>query len=122
MADTVNRRLNHGMSTSELKISYRAALHQARREGARVTARATVSQAAARSASSPPPGPCTSGRLLHITLAGDFPRHRHVGNAGSALVTGEQLTVDATTGRVCESQYLSGPVLTDPMSVLLFSG
>ena len=34
----------------------------------------------------------------------------------------DQLTVDATTGRVCEKRYLTGRIMNDPMSVLLFSG
>jgi hypothetical protein len=43
-----------------------------------------------------PPKPSTSGRLLYITLAGRFP---HAEQSGSTPVSGQELTVDATTGR-----------------------
>lgn len=122
VADTVNRRLEHGISTSELKIANAAAYHAMRAEQARVlTARATVSEAASSAPPSPTPRPCTSGRLLHLTLVGYFPHARSSG-AGDAPVTGQELTVDATTGRVCEKRYLTGRIMNDPMSVLLFSG
>ncbi len=120
-ADTVNRRLHNGMSTSEMKIAYGAALRQARKEDARVTARATVSEAEASASPNSPPPPCTSGRLLHITLAGQFPHAPDPGDPGSPPVRGQELTVDATTGRVCDAHYLTGVIMTDPTSVLLFT-
>jgi len=119
--DTVNQRTNHGMTTSELKVARAAALRQARREGAKVTARATVSGVAASPRPSGPPGPCRSGRLLHITLVGQFPHAPHAGDTGSTPARGQDLTVDATSGQVCESHYVTGVNMTDPTSVLLFS-
>ena len=120
-ADTVNRRLHNGMSTPEFTIAYGVALRQARREDARVTARATVSEAAASASAGSPPGPCTSGRLLHITLAGHFPHPEHAGNSGATAVRGQELTVDAPTGRLCEAHYVTGLIVDDPTSVLLFT-
>jgi hypothetical protein len=123
--DQVNSRMFYGMRTSEVKIAEAAAIHLARTEDAHVTARAFVSAAAAPASTSaspgPPPEPCTTGRLLHITLAGEFPHHRVVSRTDATPVSGQVMTVDATTGRVCETHYMTGPVLSDPMSVLLFS-
>ncbi len=74
MAASVNQRLEHGISTSELKIANAAAYHAMRTEQARVlTAVATVSGAASSAPPSEAPRPCTSGRLLHLTLVGYFP-------------------------------------------------
>lgn len=121
LADSVNQKLNHGMSTAELKIANATASRTARREQARVlTARAFVSGTASSASPSRDPEPCTSGRLLHLTLVGTFPHARPSGS--SAPVTGQELTVDATTGRLCEKHYLTGSIVVDPMSVLLFSG
>jgi len=123
--DTVNQRLNHGMTTSEEKLAYAAALKRVRGEEARVTARATVSgpDASGSSGASPsaPPAPCTSGRLLHLTLAGQFPHHPFADATHTTRVSAQVLTVDARTGRVCEAHYASGLVVNDPTSVLLFS-
>lgn len=92
-----------------------------RTEQARVlTAVATVSGAASSSPPRQAPRPCTSGRLLHLTLVGYFPHARSSG-ADDAPVTGQELTVDATTGLVCEKHYLTGTIMNDPMSVRLFS-
>jgi hypothetical protein len=121
IADSVNSRINHGMTTSEVKIAEAAAIRQARGEDARVTARAIVSEAQASASPSPPPQPCTTGRLLHITLAGDFPHHRVVSRTDPTPVTAQVMTVDATTGRVCETHYVTGLIPVDPTSVLLFS-
>jgi hypothetical protein len=129
IADSVNSRINHGMTTSEVKIAEAAAIRQARGEDARVTARAIVSEAQASASASasvsaspsPPPQPCTTGRLLHITLAGDFPHHRVVSRTDPTPVTAQVMTVDATTGRVCETHYVTGLIPVDPTSVLLFS-
>ena len=90
-------------------------------EDARVTARAIVSEADASASPSTPPPPCTTGRLLHITLAGEFPHHRTVSKTDPTPVSGQVMTVDATTGRVCETHYVTGLVMSDPTSVLLFS-
>ena len=118
VANTVNERINKGFSTSELKIARDAALDHARKEDAKVTARATVSEADESASASGPPRPCTSGRLLHIILAGQFPNAEQ---SSSTPVSGQQLTVDATTGRVCEAHYLTGQIIVDPGSVLLFT-
>jgi hypothetical protein len=119
VADSVNQKLNHGMSTSELELANVTAVRAARREDARVlTARAIVT-----GSSASPHGtaaPCTSGRLLQLTLVGHFPHARP--GTGGAPVTGQELTVDATTGRLCERRYLTGQIVTNPLSVLLFSG
>jgi hypothetical protein len=120
-ADTVNRRLHNGMSTSEMRIAYGAALRQARNEDARVTARATVSEGEDSASSNSPPRPCTSGRLLHITLAGQFPHALHPGDSGSPAERGQELTVDATTGLVCDAHYVTGLIMSDPTSVVLFT-
>ena len=121
VADTANERLNYGMSTSELIIARSAALDQARKEEAKVTARATVSEAATASAfPTAKPKPCTSGRLLHITMAGQFP-HKPPATSDSTPVSGQELTVDAATGRVCDAHYLTGLIALDPESVLLFT-
>ncbi len=121
-ADTVNRRLHNGMSTPEFKVAYGAALRQARKEDARVvTARATLSQTAASASTGSPPRACTSGRLLHITLAGQFPHAVRAGDSGSTAVRGQELTVDATSGRLCEAHYVTGLIVNDPTSVLLFT-
>jgi hypothetical protein len=119
IADSVNTRINYGMTTSEVKIAEAAAIHQARGEDARVTARANVSEAQA--SPSPAAQPCTTGRLLHITLAGDFPHHRVVSRTDPTPVTAQVMTVDATTGRVCEAHFVTGLIPIDPTSVLLFS-
>jgi hypothetical protein len=123
--DTVNERMNYGMTTSEEKLAYAAALRQVRSEQARVTARATVSgpDASASPSASPrvPPAPCTSGRLLHITLAGRFPHHPFADAARTTRVSAQVLTVDAATGRLCDAHYVSGLVVNDPTSVLLLS-
>jgi hypothetical protein len=120
VADSVNRRLEYGVSTSELRIANAVAYHAAQREAARVTtARATVSGPESSASPSPAPRPCT-GRLLHLTLSGYFPHAPS--SADSPPVTGQELTVDAGTGRVCEKHYLTGVITNDPMSVRLFSG
>lgn len=126
LADSVNQKLNHGMTTSELKLANVTAYRTARREGARVlTARAVVTETGSTAGSSAPSdqaaAPCTSGRLIQLTLVGYFP-HARPESAGEAPVTGQELTVDATTGRLCERHYLTGPIVTDPLSVTLFSG
>ena len=119
VADQASQRLNDGMSTSELQTARNVALDRARKEDAKVTARATVSEADTSTSLSSPPKPCTSGsRLLHITLAGQFP---HARPAGSKDVSGQGLTVDAATGRVCDAHYLTGPIALDPESVPLFT-
>lgn len=119
VADTANRRLNNGMSTSELETARRVALRQVREEGAIVTARATVSPAAPSAGSRP--RPCTSGRMLHITMTGQFPHHPTLDRPGSPPVLAQELTVDAATGRLCGAHYLTYVSLTDPTAVLLFS-
>ena len=133
VADTVNQRMNNGMTTAEEKLAYAAARRQVRAEQARVTARATVSGpgASASPGASPSgspsvstsarPAPCTSGRLLHITLAGRFPHRFFVDAAHTARVTAQVLTVDAASGRLCDAHYVSGLVVNDPTSVLLFN-
>jgi hypothetical protein len=119
VADQANERLNYGMSTSELKTARSAALHLARKEGAKVTARATVSGADTSASASSSPKPCTSGsRLVHITLAGRFP---HATQAGPNGVSGQEVTVDAATGRVCDAHYLTGPIALNPESAPLFT-
>lgn len=119
--DNVNQQVNQGMRTSEVGIARHLAASVARREDADVSATATVTEA---STSASPvvghPRPCTSGRLLHITLVGEFPHQRSLAGSGSALVVGQVLTVDAATGRLCESHYVTGPIVPDPMSVALF--
>jgi hypothetical protein len=120
LADSVNRRLEYGISTSELRIANAVAYHVAQREAARITtARATVSGPESTPSPGPAPTPRTC-RLLHLTLSGYFPHAPS--SAGSPLVSGQQLTVDAGTGRVCEKHYLTGVITNDPMSVRLFSG
>ena len=118
VADATNERINNGMTTSELAVAHRVAFQQARTEDASVTARATVSGPTSSASSSTPPQPCTSGRLLHITLAGQFP---HAPNGRATPVLGQELTADARTGRVCEIHYVTRPIVTDPTSVVLFS-
>ena len=117
------RRVTQGPGTSspEFKVAHAAGLRQARREDAQVTARATVSEAAASASPSGPPRPCTSRRLLHITLAGQFPHPVGAGSSGSTTVRGQELTVDAATGRLCEAHYLAGLIVNDPTSLLLFT-
>ena len=119
--DTVNEQINNGMRTSEVGIARAVAVHVAQRQNADVSATATVSEALPSASRGSHARPCSSGRLLHITPVGKFPHAGHLAGSGSAPVHGEALTVDATTGRLCESQYLTGPILPDPMSVSLFS-
>jgi hypothetical protein len=118
VADAVNQRINDGMTTSELAVAHRVAFQQARKEDATVTARATVTGPTSSASSSALPEPCTSGRILHITLAGQLP---HARDSGASPVLGQELTVDARTGRVCEAHYVTRPIVTDPTSVVLFS-
>jgi hypothetical protein len=119
--DAVNQRMNYGMTTTEKKLAYAVALRQVRAERARVTARATVSGPNASASPSVPPAPCSSGRLLHLTLAGQFPHRPFADAAHATRVSAQVLTVDARTGRVCDAHYVSGLVVNDPTSVLLFS-
>jgi hypothetical protein len=117
VASDVNRRLEFGMSTSEIATANRVALREARRDDARVTARASVS---GQETAQPPDArsrPCASGRLIRITLVGEFPH----APKQAARIYGRALTVDAATGRLCEGHYLNQPVVTDLSSVLLFS-
>lgn len=125
VADRVSQRLNHGMTTTELETARGVALDRARHEDARVTARAVVIPAtpatasgAASGAATGSPAPCTTGRLLRITLAGSFP---HARPRGSMTVSGQALTVDAPTGRLCSAHFLTGTILVDPQAALLFS-
>jgi len=117
--DRVNQQINYGMRTSEVGIARVVAARVAQREDADVSATATISKASPSSSPGSHTMPCTTGRLIHITLVGTFPRAR--ADPGSAPVLGEALTVDAATGRLCESQYLTEPIVSDPMSVSLFS-
>lgn len=119
--DKVNQQINYGMRTSEVGIARQVAADMAQREDADVSAIATVSEASPSASPDSRTRPCTSGRLLHITLIGEFPHQRDLPGTGPAPVLRQALTVDATTGRVCGSQYLTGPIISDPMSVVLFS-
>jgi len=118
-ADTVNQRLNDGMSTSELAIANRVARATAQHEGASVTATATVSGTPAPESAGGDTVPCASGRLIHITLVGQFPDQPH--RNGSTPILHQELTVDGTTGRVCQAHFANGPIVPDPSSVRLFS-
>jgi len=70
--------------------------------------------------------PCTSGRLLHITLIGDFP---HITTGGLAVQPGTpltdmtvhavNLTADAKTGRPCLISVQTGKVAPAPNAVSL---
>ena len=125
VADEAHRRINYGMSTSELAVARRVAAEQALREGATVTARAAVVQPPRTASAAGRSAPCTSGRrLLYITLAGQFPRTPKLTNPDgtkSGPVVGQYLTVDAGTGRICDAHYVTHPILSDPSTVLLFS-
>jgi len=57
-------------------------------------------------------------RHLHVTLTGQFP---HASPTAPEDLSGQELTVDARTGRVCDDHYLTGPVAMDPEAVLLFT-
>jgi hypothetical protein len=119
VADKANERLNYGMSTAEVNLARSVAFDRARMEGAKVTAKAAVSAAHTSGSSSTPPKPCAPGsRLLHITLAGQFP---HAAQSGPKDVSGQELTVDAITGRVCDAHYLTGPIALNPEAVPLFT-
>lgn len=70
--------------------------------------------------------PCTSGRLLHIKLIGEFP---HIATGGLAVQPGTQppdltvravnLTADAKTGRPCLIGVQTGKVAPAPNAVSL---
>jgi hypothetical protein len=70
--------------------------------------------------------PCTSGRLLHIKLIGDFP---HITTGGLAVQPGTpltdmtvhavNLTADAKTGRPCLIGVQTGKVAPAPNAVSL---
>lgn len=70
--------------------------------------------------------PCTSGRLLHIKLIGEFP---HITTGGLAVQPGTQppdltvravnLTADAKTGRLCLIGVQTGNVAPAPDAITL---
>lgn len=70
--------------------------------------------------------PCTSGRLLHIKLIGEFP---HITTGGLAVQPGTQppdltvravnVTADAKTGRPCLIGVQTGKVAPEPNAVSL---
>jgi hypothetical protein len=116
-ADQVNKRLDFGMSTAERATANKVAFRMVRKEDASVSARATASGGATQHPGKPGDSSCSSGRVLHITLVGTFP---HL-PPSAGQVTGQALTVQAATGRVCEAHYLTQPVVMDLESVPLFS-
>jgi hypothetical protein len=117
--EKVSQQVNNGMTAYEVKTARTVAAHAARVEGANVSAIATVSQASTTATAGTQPASCTTGRLLHITLVGDFPHKPKLSN--SNVAPAQMLTVDATTGRICDSHYTKQPIVSDPMAVSLFS-
>ena len=68
---------------------------------------------------------CTSGRLLHILLIGDFP---HIVTTGNPMMAGSTedftvhavvLTADAESGRACLSGVRTGAVAPEPGAISL---
>jgi hypothetical protein len=120
VVETANRRLTQGLSASELTTARVVAMRWVDREDARASAAVTVSRGRVRASVADHHRACTSGRLLHITLRGDFP-HLHVPGS-SAAVHGAALTADAASGTICGVTPLTGVILPDPGAVTLFSG
>ena len=115
------------VTSDELALASAATRDQLRDQAATVTG-ATVRAVPGRVRRSNVGEPCTSGRLLRITVAGWFP---HILTTGHPLAPGEVedfavtsllLTVDAVSGRPCRLGVATDPVPTDPRDVPLDLG
>jgi hypothetical protein len=117
--------LSQQLSAHELATAQRVAMTRVRAEHATIDlATATVSKGRVPAGRAIHHRACSSGRLLQITLRGEFPRTstaQVIGDSG-VRVHGEALTVDATTGTVCGDSFIAGSVLPDPTAAILFSG
>lgn len=124
VVDTTNQRLSHGLSTAEIATARVVAMRWVAQEGALATATVTVSKGTVTPSVGRHHHACSSGRLLHITLRGEFPRNpsgRVAGRTGSGPVQGEELTVDAAKGTICGVSSLTGPIVPGAYAFVLFS-
>jgi hypothetical protein len=123
VVDTTNQTINHGLSTAEIATARVVAMRWVAKEGALASATVTVSTGKVAASTGRHHHPaCSSGRLLHITLRGEFPHGAsgHVtSGSGSVPIHGEELTADAATGTICGTSSLTGTVLSDPNAVVL---
>jgi hypothetical protein len=60
-------------------------------------------------------------RWLRVTLGVATGCALWLAGTGCVSQLGQELTVDARTGRLCDTHFVTSPIMTDPASVRLFS-
>jgi hypothetical protein len=115
-ASRLNAVIDNGMSQRELATARTSTLRVVRSEHAtHVTAQVSLSGSDPSATSAGDAHPC-SGRLLMVSMTGVFPQSPH----SSGGMSGQTLTLDARTGKVCAKKY-GAPQAPQVDSVQLFS-